>query len=345
MASKNVHDGSITAETLDYLGFTEMVTVGLATSSEIVNVNLSESKSQWQAILSLLETETTSDLTAVKRAFVLPMHNVSTDRLKAALKEHKIPITNDYEKADFIIPHTNFYDAYTNIPHIPQTKMMFKLSNGYYCHDHRPLTQDYYDRTGNDVILESRSQDNTYQHNMNYESAPFDSFVFSKMSLELASLIQNGEMQVISTDTVLNQSANRIPITQQLIDDITKMADSYSATDDDIEMAGKIIPTIDPTGEPYLLYNSASMLDNISYKFNRNKDVMYWMDKHNICRLARKTAEEAIKYFDEKGELDSRCFKSLEVKCREQIQIHNRELYTFKVQVKPEYRKYMEDTV
>jgi hypothetical protein len=81
----------------------------------------------------------------------------------------------------------------------------------------------------------------------------------------------------------------------------------------------------------------------VSYKFNRNKDVMYWMEKHKIHRLAMLNAENAIKYFDEKGELDSRCFKSLEVKCREQIQIHNRELYTFKVQVKPEYRKYMTD--
>ena len=126
------------------------------------------------------------------------------------------------------------------------------------------------------------------------------------------------------------------------MDDITKMTD-YSATDDDIEMACKIIPTIDPTGEPYLLYSNANMLDNVSYKFNRNKDVMYWMEKHKIHRLAMLNAENAIKYFDEKGELDSRCFKSLEVKCREQIQIHNRELYTFKVQVKPEYRKYMTD--
>ena len=343
MASKNVHIGSPSKETLEYLGFTDINDVGFCTNSEIVDVYLSESQTQWTAIQDLLTTETTSDLIVVKRAFILPMHNVSTDRLKAALKEHKISVTNDYEKADFIIPHTNFYDSYSNIPNIPQTKLMFKVSNGYYCHDHRPLTQDYYDKTDNDVLLESRSQDNNYQHNMNYESAPFDSFIFSSMSLELASLVQNGEMQVIATDTILNQSANRIPITEQLIEDIRKMADSYSATDDDVEMAGKIIPTIDPTGEPYLLYNSASMLDNISYKFNRNKDVMYWMDKHNIYNLSRKNAEEAIKYFDEKGQLDSRCFKSLEVKCREQIQINNRELYTFKVQVKPEYRKYMKD--
>ena len=122
------------------------------------------------------------------------------------------------------------------------------------------------------------------------------------------------------------------------------MVDTYSASDEEIEMAGKIIPTIDPTGEPYLLYKYAvDFLDNVSYKYNRNKDVMYWMQKHNIFTLARKNAEEAIKYFEDRDMLDSRCFRALEVKCREEIQIHNRELYTFKVQVKPEYRKYMQD--
>ena len=70
---------------------------------------------------------------------------------------------------------------------------------------------------------------------------------------------------------------------------------------------------------------------------------MYWLDKHDIYRLSSMNAEEAIQYFEEKDQLDSRCFRALEVKCREQIQINNRELYTFKVQVKPEYRKYMQD--
>ena len=65
------------------------------------------------------------------------------------------------------------------------------------------------------------------------------------------------------------------------------------------------------------------------------------MEKHDIYNLAQKNAEQAIKYFEDRNILDSKCFRALEVKCREEIQIHNRELYTFKVQVKPEYRKYM----
>ena len=110
MASKNIHHSEISPELLDDLGFTDLVSVGLMMSNlNIEDMQLSESKSQYDKIKNLLTTETTTDLTKVKRAFVLPMHNVSTDRLKAALKEHKISVTNDYEKADFIIPHINFY--------------------------------------------------------------------------------------------------------------------------------------------------------------------------------------------------------------------------------------------
>ena len=116
MASKNIHHSEISPEVLDDLGFTDAVSVGLMMSNlDIEDVQLSESLAQYDKIRNLLTTETTSDLTTVKRAFVLPMHNVSTDRLKSALKEHKITVTNDYEKADFIIPHTNFYDLYTGV--------------------------------------------------------------------------------------------------------------------------------------------------------------------------------------------------------------------------------------
>ena len=344
MASKNIYHSEISPELIDDLGFTDMVTVGLMMSNlDIENTNLSESKSQYKKIKDLLTTETTSDLTQVKRAFVLPMHNVSTDRLKAALKEHKISVTNDYEKADFIIPHTNFYDSYLSVDNFAQTRMMFKLTNGYYCNDHRPVVTDYYKEHGNDVILDKRSLGDLYQHNIDYVSAPYDSYVFSNMSLALAGLVENGDIHVIETDTILNQSANRVPMTKELMEDIKKMIESYNASEEEYAMAGKIIPTIDPTGQPFLLYEYADFLQSKAYHYNRNKDVLYWIDKHDIDRLSRCNAESAIKYFEEKGMLDSKCFRALEVLCRQEIQIHNRELYTFKVQVKPEYRKYMQD--
>jgi len=344
MASKNIHHSEISPELIDDLGFTDMVTVGLMMSNlDIENTNLSESKSQYNKIKELLTTETTSDLTQVKRAFVLPMHNVSTDRLKSALKEHKITVTNDYEKADFIIPHTNFYDSYLSVDNFAQTRMMFKLTNGYYCNDHRPVVTAYHKEHGNDVILDKRSLGDLYQHNIDYVSAPYDSYVFSNMSLALAKAVEDGDLEVIETDTILNQSANRVPMTKELMEDIKKMIESYTASEEEYAMAGKIIPTIDPTGQPFLLYEYADFLQSKAYHYNRNKDVLYWMEKHDIDRLSRCNAENAIKYFEEKDMLDSKCFRALEVLCRQEIQIHNRELYTFKVQVKPEYRKYMQD--
>ena len=343
MASKNIHEGPYPDAELTALGFEDPEVIGMVQNNlDIEDVILSESLSQYDKIKNLLTTETTNDLTQVKRAFILPMHNVSTDRLKAALKEHKIGVTNDYEKADFIIPHTNFYDSYSSIGNIPQTKMMFKLNNGYYCNTHRAIVKNYHNSTNNNVILDKRSLDDQYQHNIDYDSLPYDSYIFSNMSIILAQMIEDGDLQVIETDTILNQSANRVPMTEELMEDLNKMISGYSVSEEELQMAGKIIPTIDPTGEPYLLYKySKEFLGNIEYKYNRNKDVLYWLEKHECSYLGRMNAEQAIKYFEEKDVLDSRCFRALEVECRKEIQISNRELYTFKVQVKPEYRKYM----
>ena len=343
MASKNIHDGVYPDQALIDLGFEDAEVIGMVQNNlEVIDAVLSESKAQYDKVKGLLETETTNDLTTVKKAFILPMCHISTDRLKAALKEHKITVTNDYEKADFIVPHLNFYDSYSQIENIPQTKMLFHLKNGYYCNDHRTCVEDYYDDTKNSVILDKRSLGDRYQHNIDYDSLPYDSFVFSKMAIRIADLVDSGDLQVVETDTILNQSANRVPMTEELMEDLNKMLNGYNIADEELQMAGKIIPTIDPTGEPYLLYKySKEFLGNLDYKYSRNKDVIYWLDKHRCGYLSRLTAEDAIKHFEQEGILDSRCFRALEVECRKEIVISNRELYTFKVQVKPEYRKYM----
>ena len=109
MASKNIHAGHYPDQALIDLEFEDAKPYGMVQNNlDIEDVTLSESYSQYIKIQGLLNTETTNDLTTVKKAFILPMADVSTDRLKSALREHKITVTNDYEKADFIIPHTNF---------------------------------------------------------------------------------------------------------------------------------------------------------------------------------------------------------------------------------------------
>ena len=59
-------------------------------------------KTTYEKIQSILTVSTEDDQTfrTKKKAFILPKCNVSQDRLKAALKEHSITVTNDYELAD-----------------------------------------------------------------------------------------------------------------------------------------------------------------------------------------------------------------------------------------------------
>ena len=56
-------------------------------------------------ILDKSDCDVQPDMTLYKKAFVLPNCPVSTDRIKAALKEHGISITKDLDVADVIISH------------------------------------------------------------------------------------------------------------------------------------------------------------------------------------------------------------------------------------------------
>ena len=51
-------------------------------------------------------------LTSYKRAFILPRCPITQDRLKAVAKEKGLTITNDYEKADVIITHDEFFQRF-----------------------------------------------------------------------------------------------------------------------------------------------------------------------------------------------------------------------------------------
>ena len=48
-----------------------------------------------------------------------------------------------------------------------------------------------------------------------------------------------------------------------------------------------------------------------------------------------------IQWLEDKELLDEHNFNYLEPIVRKEVRIHNRELYVFKVAVKPQYRKYL----
>ena len=208
---------------------------------------------------------------------------------------------------------------------------MYRLNNYYYCNSINALSK----AIKFPILYDERIKATYPSYNQETESCPYDLYCITGLALELARKIDQGDMHVIGVDTVLGSSANKQVLTTQLVADIKAMMNS----NDDITIAGSILPTIDFTKEPDLLWELAGTINYHSHHFNRNKDVNWWWEQANISDLSRMNAEEAILHFEGKGVLNSKVFKYFEPICRQEISISNREMYTFTVQVKPEYRK------
>ena len=338
MAKKTVFQNIDDADVIN-LGIEDGVYYGVcATSSldEIATVLGTEDIDIYQEIEELLVNETTSDLTTVKKGFVLPGCSVSADRIKQAAKEHGVTITNDYELADFIITD-GYVSADVRGDKYPTSKLLVEWTNGYILNDSKHSVIDYHTRTGFNVLWDQRCVQYWNLSDFEYGSAPYTLYLITGLAINIATKIKGGEMQVIEAETLLNSSANIQTLTQELLNNIEGML----KTGDDREMLGALLPTIDYRKTPTLMWKLACKLRGKDYYWSRNKDVKYWWEVANINELGYMNAEEAVIHFDRIGKLDSDNFKMLEPICREEISITNRSLYVFKVQVSPKWRKYL----
>tara|TARA_R110002012_G_scaffold71656_6_gene183626 strand:- start:1770 stop:2183 length:414 start_codon:yes stop_codon:yes gene_type:complete len=136
----------------------------------------------------------------------------------------------------------------------------------------------------------------------------------------------------------MHQSATKVELTQQLLDDIVSL---ISSGGEDLTMVAAILPTIDYEKNYYLLWQLSQQIGYNLYQFNRNKDVQYWIRVSKIQDYQHYNALDMIKYLEKKEKLDKKTFCHLEPIVRKNIRIENRELYTFRVEIKPEYKKLM----
>ena len=132
MAKKAVHQ-NYDADALKFFGLETDPQYGLVSSSQSIDkVLCTQDETTYNKIHSILTvpTEDGNTFRTKKKAFVLPRCNVSNDRIKAALKEHSITVTNDYEKADLIVSHEEITThRLENGDNIPTTVMMNKIWN------------------------------------------------------------------------------------------------------------------------------------------------------------------------------------------------------------------------
>jgi len=341
MATKSVFQ-ELNADALKHFGLESEVQYGLQisqTSLEFASVIGTESKSIFNKIESILDTASVTNLKGVKKAFLLPGSPVSITRVKEALREHKITFTNDYEEADIFITHNDFRSSFSSSDKILTTKLMYHIWN-YYGLDESsiiPEISQFCSDTKQSIIYDDKIAEQVrYSYKVNL---PYDIYIITGMALHVAYKIDFESIPTISLEDCLGQSANKTILTEELLQDIVRMVGTYN--EDDNKIASKIIPTIDYEVNVHLLWKLSQESRNYIYKFNRDKDIQYWLKASDFDSLYYKSAQDMILYLEKKNLLNAENFRYLEPIVRKDIHISNRDLYVFKVQVKPEYLKYL----
>ena len=343
MANKSVYQDFDT-DALAYFDLEQDTIYGvLSTSGEIDKVLCTQDQTTYEKINTILTVPTEDDQTfrTKKKAFILPKCTVSQDRIKAALKEHGITVTNDYELADLIIGHEDISThRLENAENIPSTIMMNKLWN--YETTMGDATSvgilKKASDSGLECIITPKITDNVRYYSIDIEDSLYDVWMLTGMAINLAHIIDTTDVSVIDPETVLHASATKMTLDEQLLSDLKTQLKSYS---DDKALALKIIPTIDYKKNYHLLWQFAQDCNSITYADTRDKDLKYWLDVSGFREFERKSAQDMILWLEEEDKLDKVSFKYLEPIVRREISIHNRDLYTFKVAVKKEYQQYL----
>ena len=344
MANKSVYQDFDT-DALIHFGLEQDTIYGvLSTSGEIDKVLCTQDKTTYEKISTILTVPTEDGTTFItkKKAFILPKCTVSQDRLKAALKEHGITVTNDYTLADLIIGHEEIEgDKLSNSDNIPSTLMLNKLWNyettkGRHHAIHSKEIAIY--NSGLEVIITPKLTESVRYYDLDIETSLYDEWMLTGMAINLAYIIDTTDVSVIDAETVLHSSASKMVLNEQLLNDLKVQLNSYG---DDKALALKIVPTIDYRKNYHLLWQFAQDCSNITYADNRDKDLKYWIEASKFTFFERKSAQGMILWLEENEYLCNTSFRYLEPIVRREISINNRDLYTFKVAVKKEYQKYL----
>tara|TARA_R110000824_G_scaffold122662_2_gene279973 strand:+ start:1411 stop:2454 length:1044 start_codon:yes stop_codon:yes gene_type:complete len=342
MANKSVYQ-NYDADALNHFDLASTPLYGVVAGSIVEDVLVTPDKTTYEEIERILSVPNESDITfkTKKKAFILPKCSVSQDRLKAALKEHGITVTNDYTLADLIIGHEDISHNYENGENILSTIMMCKLWNYETTNGNTSsgtAMQVLLSNHSNPVIVTQKITEAIRYYDLDISTNLYDSWMITGMALNLAYKIHSGLAGVIDPETVLHSSANKMIMDESLLKDLKTQLNAYG---DDRALALKIIPTIDYTKNYHLLWQFAQDCGMITYADNRDKDLKYWIKISNFNSFERKSAQDMILWLENRDKLCTTTFRYLEPIVRRQISINNRDLYTFKVAVKKEYQQYL----
>lgn len=266
-----------------------------------------------------------------EKVFIMPNHNVGLDKIKELCKEYKIKLTNNYEEADLILTHDYVNkrsededNTFESGEKITNRVSLFTIWN-----------YNLYTRpSGEKVIIENGVDGQQYG---TFGERIMEANCISGLGLNVAYKIDTNECDVFHVDTFVVSSAESQTMDQDLCDTLLSMA---QGTNEDWNVAKKIIPSINPTKNLHWIWKFATEVSYYRMNTGRDKNLDHWKNLVEWDIISDYSASEAIEYFEHKNILCKDSFNYLENIARGEIIIENRSIYTFKVKIKKKYEQF-----
>ena len=260
-----------------------------------------------------------------KKCYIMPGNSVTGQRLAEFLKGYDITITNNSSKADFFIYNERKDDICDPILNKNCSFYDTEIYFWYIEHDSKK-------------ILEYNLDSYKAENNINR--------IMEKQTYRWSSIIGGTALNILASGKpIVYEECIRKKIKTFVLDD--ESVESFTAMlntrrDEDLAIVAKVIPTIDVMTNQDKVFKF--ILDNqytLCGYFNRDKDVQFWLKDIYAHKFYNSNASYLIRKFHNENILTKEGFKYLEKIARSRIEIHNKEIYSFSVRIKDEYKKYL----
>ena len=260
-----------------------------------------------------------------KKCFIMPGNSITGQRVSEFLKEFDITVTNDSTKADIYIYNKRCDDIYD--PELNKNCCFYNVNSQFYYYHHDENKYLNYN-------LDQYIRENEIDTINKYSTYRYVKFIGGTALNILAS----GKI-IVNEDCIKNQIKSFV-LDEETVDSFTSLLNSRR--DEDMAIVAKVIPTINILKNQDQVFRFIFENSNrLNYSFNRDKDVQSWLNDIKAHKFYNSNSSYLIRYFDSIGMLTKEGFRYLEKKARSRIEINNRDIYSFTVKIKDEYKKYL----
>ena len=311
--------------------------------------------SKYYDLLETLKANTDPSALKGKKVYIVPGIEYTNDRLRGTLDALDIKITGSLKRADAVVVGKTLEVTTDRWTPFSNRNIIGYLKGYYVGHNISPIGDDTFVDMVNDhdkaVLFHPNmgTRPSTYYNNSYNTNTVHEKYITSG-GLKIMDAINNG-LGVVSAEDIINNPITKLTLDEELVETISSQ---IWGSDEDVEIAGKIIPNIDYETNIHYLWKLAEKIGVRMYRYNRNKDVKTWMANSRFNLLYRMNSFEVIDYLKRKDKLDHASFTYLEPIYRKGILIQSEgdytgippkehPIYKFKVEIKPEYLKYMKN--